>query len=258
MKLAELVNQHYKELSSNDLYIWDYIQAHGKECQNLSIVELAQRCHVSKTTILRFAQKLSLKGYSKLKVYLSWENRPSGDMVIDEHLIEHVCDTSKYAIDELRERDFTDICEMLYHSGRIFVYGTGALQDSVARELQRMFLYCGEFVYVLSGEKETEMVLPFLSRDDVVILISLRGEGELINEFASQLRLRSIKTISMTRLKNNELAHKCTKSIYITTSQVMIGNLILHEAANLYFVLAELLFLRYSQYKQKQDGIGIR
>lgn len=119
MKLAELVNQHYKELSSNDLYIWDYIQAHGKECQNLSIVELAQRCHVSKTTILRFAQKLSLKGYSELKVYLSWENRPSGDMVIDEHLIEHVCDTSKYAIDELRERDFTDICEMLYHSGRI-------------------------------------------------------------------------------------------------------------------------------------------
>ena len=83
MKLAELVNQHYKELSSNDLYIWDYIQAHGKECQNLSIVELAQRCHVSKTTILRFAQKLSLKGYSELKVYLSWENRPSGDMVID-------------------------------------------------------------------------------------------------------------------------------------------------------------------------------
>ena len=121
-----------------------------------------------------------------------------------------------------------------------------------------MFLYCGEFVSVLSGEKETEMVLPFLNRDDVVILISLRGEGELINEFASQLRLRSIKTISMTRLKNNELAHKCTKSIYITTSQVMIGNLILHEAANLYFVLAELLFLRYSQYKQKQDGIGIR
>ena len=38
----------------------------------------------------------------------------------------------------------------------------------------------------------------------------------------------------------------------------MIGNHILHEAANLYFVLAELLFLRYSQYKQKQDGIGIR
>ena len=256
MKLAELVNQHYNELSSNDLYIWDYIQSHRRECQNLSIIELAHRCHVSKTTILRFAQKLSLKGYSELKVYLSWENRPDEDVMIDEHLIDHVCDTSKYAIDELRERDFTDICEMLYRSKRIFVYGTGALQDSVAQELQRMFMYCGEFIYVLSGEKETEMILPYLKRDDVVILISLRGEGELINEFASQLRLISVPTISMTRLKNNTLAHKCTKSIYITTSQVMIGNHILHEAANLYFVLAELLFLRYSQYKQKQDSGG--
>lgn len=257
MRLAELVNQHYNELSSNDLYIWDYIQSHTQECQNLSIIELAQRCHVSKTTILRFAQKLSLKGYSELKVYLSWENRPEEDMVIDERLIEHVCDTSKHAIDEMRERDFTDICEMLYRSNRIFVYGTGALQDSVAREIQRMFLYCGEFIYVLSGEKETEMVLPYLKRDDVVILVSLRGEGERINEFAAQLRLKNIATISMTRLKNNDLAHKCTKSIYITTSQIKIGSHILHEAANLYFVLAELLFLRYSQYKQKQEGIAI-
>lgn len=253
MKLAELVNQHYNELSSNDLYIWDYIQSHRCECQDLSIVELAQRCHVSKTTILRFAQKLSLKGYSELKVYLSWENRPDDSMIIDECLIDHVCDISKYAIDELRERDFTDICEMLYHAKRIFVYGTGALQDSVASELQRMFLYCGEFIYVLSGEKETEMVLPYLNKDDVVILISLRGEGELINTFASQLRVMNVPTISMTRLKDNELAHKCTKNIYITTSQVRIGSQIFHEAANLYFVLAELLFLRYAQYKQKQD-----
>lgn len=253
MKLAELVNQHYNELSENDLYIWDYIQSHQKECKDLSIVELARRTHVSKTTILRFAQKLSLKGYSELKVYLSWENRPNETVMIDEKLIEHVCDISKTAIDELKEVDFTDICEMLYQSKRVFAFGTGALQNSVAKELERMFLYCGELIHVLPGEKETEMVLPYLNHDDVVILISLRGEGEVINEFASQLRLRNIPTISMTRLKNNDLAHKCSKSIYITTSKVMIGNHILHEASNLYFVLAELLFLRYSQYKQKMD-----
>ena len=41
MKLAELVNQHYKELSSNDLYIWDYIQAHGKE--SVSYTNLTRR-----------------------------------------------------------------------------------------------------------------------------------------------------------------------------------------------------------------------
>lgn len=254
MKLSELVNQHYRELSANDRYIWDYIQSHRKECSDLSIIELAQRCHVSKTTILRFAQKLSLKGYSELKVYLNWENRPEAEEVTaDPKLVDRVCENCMFALQELKERNFDDICEMLYHAKRIFVYGTGALQNSIAHELQRMFMYCGEFLYVMSGEKETEMVLPYLRPDDVVILISLRGEGELINSFASQLRTLGIPTISMTKMKNNELAYQSTKSIYITTSQVIIGNHILHEAANLFFVLAEILFLRYSQYKQKMD-----
>lgn len=251
MKISELVNAHYHELSTNDLYIWNYIQAHRKECADLTINEMAERCHVSKTTILRFAQKLTLKGYSELKVHLNWENRPE-EAIIDEQLVEKVCDTCKYAIDEIKERDFSDICEMMYKAKRIFVYGTGALQNSVANELQRMFLYCGEFIYVMSGEKETEMIMPFLGEGDIVILISLRGEGDIINNFANQLRLHNIPTISMTKLKNNELAHKSTKSIYITTSQVIIGDHILHEAANLFFVLAEILFLRYSQYKVKQ------
>ena len=71
MRIEELINDHYQELSENDLIIWQYIEQHKEECRNLAINELAQRCHVSKTTILRFAQKLSLKGYSELKAYLN-------------------------------------------------------------------------------------------------------------------------------------------------------------------------------------------
>ena len=253
MKISELVNAHYNELSSNDIYIWNYIQEHSKECADLSINELAKRTHVSKTTILRFAQKLSLKGYSELKVYLKWEQSSHDSTAFDPALVDKVCDTCKYAIDEIRDRDFHDICELLYTSKRIFVYGTGALQNSVANELQRMFLYCGEFIYVMAGEKETEMVLPYLEPQDVVILISLRGEGTVLLDFASKLRMKNVPTISITKLKNNELAHICTKCIYITTSQVFIGEQILHEAANLFFILAEILFLRYSQYKDQMD-----
>ena len=253
MKIMELVNRHYDELSSNDLIIWKYMQENQKECVNLSITELADRCHVSKTTILRFAQKLSLKGYSELKVYLSWENKPKTNSETDERLVEKVCDMCKYAIDEIKERDFTDICEMIYDAKRVFVYGTGALQNSVAHELQRMFQYCGEIFYVMSGDKETEMIIPHLQEGDIFILISLRGKGEHINEFAKQLKIHNIPTISMTRFMNNDLAHKSTRSIYITTSQVMLGDRILHEAANLFFILAEVLFLRYSQYKDKRN-----
>ena len=66
MKIDDLVNLHYDKLNQSDLHIWKYINAHRKESSNLTIDELASRCNVSRTTILRFAQKLSLKGYSEL------------------------------------------------------------------------------------------------------------------------------------------------------------------------------------------------
>jgi len=66
MKIDELINKYYDRLSQNDLHIWQYINSNKEECCNLSIHELAVRCNVSKTTILRFAKKLSLKGYSEL------------------------------------------------------------------------------------------------------------------------------------------------------------------------------------------------
>ncbi|MBR5583693.1 MAG: MurR/RpiR family transcriptional regulator, partial [Lachnospiraceae bacterium] len=56
MKIEELVNSHYDMLNENDIHIWEYILSHRKECENLTIEELASRCYVSRTTVMRFAQ----------------------------------------------------------------------------------------------------------------------------------------------------------------------------------------------------------
>lgn len=252
MKIDELINKYYDRLTQNDLYIWKYISSNKKDCCDLTINELASRCNVSKTTILRFAQKLSLKGYSELKVYLNWENGNDSEDSIDEELIDKVCNSCKSSIDEIRDKDFSDVCSMIYESKRIFVYGTGALQYSVAQELKRMFLYCGEIFYVFEGISETKMIINNITSEDVVILISLTGESETVTNFAKQLLIKDIPFISITKLKNNELARMSTKSIYIATSMINIGDGVLHEAANLFFVLAEILFLRYTAYKNNR------
>ena len=33
MRLEELVNKNYQSLNENDLYIWNYIIRHRKECE---------------------------------------------------------------------------------------------------------------------------------------------------------------------------------------------------------------------------------
>lgn len=74
MKLDDLVNNHLRELSQTDLIVWRYISNHRKECCYVSIYDLADACNVSRTTVLRFAKKLGLDGFSDLKMILKMEN----------------------------------------------------------------------------------------------------------------------------------------------------------------------------------------
>lgn len=106
MKLDELINKYHKHLNENDLYIWNYISKHRKECETLTIDQLAHKCNVSRTTILRFSQKLSLKGYGELKVYLKLDNEKSKENVNN---VEAVCDAYNEVIKNIKEKDCTDI-----------------------------------------------------------------------------------------------------------------------------------------------------
>ena len=62
MKLQELVSHHAGALNETDLAVWRYIESHPRECCYISIYDLASRCHVSRTSVLRFAKKLGLDG----------------------------------------------------------------------------------------------------------------------------------------------------------------------------------------------------
>lgn len=246
MKIDDLVNLHYDKLNQNDLYIWKYVNANRKECSSLTIDELALRCNVSRTTILRFAQKLSLKGYSELKVYLKWENKESK---ADENSIESICDMLKNSIDEMEKNDYKKACEMIYHSKRVFIYGTGFFQSLVAQDLKRVFLSGKKCFSVIDGIREIDLTLDTLTSEDLVIIISYSGEASEIKSFAKQLLIRDIPFISITQLKTNELARLSNESIYINTKSINIGNNMTYNSTNLFFIFVELFFLKYINYK---------
>ncbi|MDV4150439.1 MurR/RpiR family transcriptional regulator [Clostridium sp. AL.422] len=251
MKIEELINKHYDKLNYNDKYIWNYIQKNKKKCCNLTINELAEKCNVSRTTILRFAQKLSLKGYSELKVYLQWD--VDQDDKIKCNCIDIVSNDFIKCINDLREKDFSPVCKVMKDAKRVFIYGTGAVQNAVAYEIKRIFLSAGEYFHVIEGVEEREMLLNMITPEDIIIIISLKGESNKIIDFAKKLNILNIPIISITRLKNNELARLSNQNLYITTSRINIGTDIPYEATTSFFVLIEILFLNYIKYKNSID-----
>ncbi|MGM9974604.1 MAG: MurR/RpiR family transcriptional regulator, partial [Clostridiaceae bacterium] len=217
MVIEELINKYRSNLNSTDMMIWKYIYNNKKKCRNMTINELAKRCNVSRTTILRFAKKLSLDGYSHLKSILKNEDNYLKPKEGNE--FSRIVTLYKKVCDEMNNKDFNKINELLFSSKRIYAYGTGSFQRNLIRELKRLLMTTGKFVFDIDGSAEIDIVFENISKEDLVIIVSLSGETSQALEFASKLKLKGIPVISITQLRDNPLASLSTENVYISTLQ---------------------------------------
>lgn len=247
MRLESLIEENYEKLNENDLYIWNYILHHKKECQTMSIQELASKCNISHTTILRFTQKLGLQGYSEMKIHLKWENKKNNQF--DNKEIENIYKDVEKTIEVMKQRDFSDVFEMFDKADRIYIYGSGSVQKNAAEDLKRNMIFGNKLFYVLEGREETKIILDVLSSKDIFLLISLSGNNVFMNEFAIKLKQKGVKIISITQVGNNELASISDISLQFYTHSVLVGkNQIEFCSTTQFFLVNQILLLKYLEY----------
>ncbi|WP_455542772.1 MurR/RpiR family transcriptional regulator [Intestinibacter sp.] len=250
--LETLVYNNYENLNDNDKYIWDYILHNKEKCEKISIKELSQNCNVSHTTILRFAQKLGLNGYSELKFYLKLENKKSGNC--DEIKMHNFVDDIDRTMDMMMKRDYTDIFNLLDSCDRIYAYGSGEIQKNAIKEFKRIMLTAGKLVNVIEGREETVSILKYITQNDVIFLYSLSGENERFNKFAEDLKDRGVKIISISQVGNNTLSKISDINIQFYTRIMtnMGGDLNIYSDAQ-YFIVSEFILLKYIEHIKRKE-----
>lgn len=255
MRLEELINKNYNHLNDNDLYIWQYISAHRKECEKLSIDDLASRCHVSRTTIMRFAQRLGLKGYTELKVYLRIDNQKYQQKQTGLDLVYH---TYRKYMDTIKEKDLTRVIELIAQSENAYVYGTGSIQNNVASEIKRSFLEVGKLFFAIRSMNETYAFESMMTSHDVIIMISYSGENKELLEFAKKLKTKSVPIIAITATKDNTLSHIATESFYVDVPNILNAIGPRHEGLVNYFILIDFILVKYIDYHERKLSNDIR
>ncbi|RDY29367.1 MurR/RpiR family transcriptional regulator [Romboutsia weinsteinii] len=251
MKIEELINKHYSNLNQNDLHILKYILNNKKSCYNLGINALADKCNVSRTTVLRLAQKLGLSGYSEFKVFLKWEERESCEN--DSGYVEALSGGIDKTIKHNKDKQLRDICELIYKKERIFIYTTGRAQQICAEELKRMFLFTHKYFNLISGVPELEALIPNLTSRDLVIIISFSGNTPNLDSHVNQLVVRGIDFVSMTRLDNNKLASMTPYNLYGVSSSMRLKSGVLYESTMFFYTISEVLFYHYNQYLKELE-----
>lgn len=249
MRLEELINKNYNQLNENDLYIWQYISAHRKECEKLSIDDLASRCHVSRTTVMRFAQRLGLKGYTELKVYLRIDNQQHQ---YKQTGLELVYQKYQAYMNEMKTKDMTRVIEMIVQAKNIYTYGTGSIQNNVAAELKRSFLIVNKIFFTIQSTNETDAFEGIITNQDLIIIISYSGENKQAIQFAKKLKMKGVPLISITATQNNTLSYLSDESLYVDVPNVLNPLGPRYEGLVNYFILVDFILVKYMDYCERK------
>lgn len=250
MKLEQLVEQHYHELNENDLYIWQYILHHQDQCQKMSIQEFSKKCNVSHTSLLRFAKKLGLDGYSELKFYLKSQKK---DESYDFKTINEIYQEYVDIMGNMIQKDFSHILEMIEKADCIYVYGTGSVQRHMAEEIRRQFIYVKKVFHPVGVGDEIDATLSNIRPNDLFLIISFSGDNEVAINLAKALKALHITAIGIAKEGPSLLSKYCEEMITFRSHPYPTGfGVDKYSSTGHFFLISDFLFLRYLEYMQEK------
>ena len=256
MRLEEIINQHRKSLNDTDMVIWKYILQHRSESRHISIHELARSCCVSSTTVVRFAQKLGFDGFGELKAVMKMEEPDQA--VYQTDVLQDLGVFYEQTWNKLIKRNFDSASRLVHEANRVFAFASGYVQSNVVQELKRLFFYDNVLIYEISGRAEFYSILEMLTTDDLFVFVSLSGESPTVTEFGSELRLRDIPFISITKLHDNTLASLSTVNLYVSPATFRLyegsDERPAFQSMMPYFLLVETWYVKYRLYVQRQEN----
>ncbi|GKQ42317.1 MurR/RpiR family transcriptional regulator [Companilactobacillus sp. RD055328] len=251
MKLEELINIHYKDFSETDTYIYSFLNAHKKEMDSYSIKEFAKKSLSSKSSVIRFSQKLGFTGFSELKSFVKWEQEKKNQVNFNYSFQKQVIEDASETIEYLRNKNFLKVYEKLDDANNIYIFSTGTTQRMQAKEFQRLLMLIGIDSRIVHGNvkiAEFKRMHEMMTDKDMAFILSLSGESIDLEEVVSAIKRKRSSLISITNYKNNWLSENCDYNLYAVSSRSSMSDDWWIRTTSTFFVLIENFIFGYKDY----------
>jgi len=254
MKLDDLVQRNYNRMSANDHRIWQYICQHKTECRKMSLHQMADACEVSQTTVLRFLQMIGMDGYNDFKAFLKWDSL--NQTVFDGRSIEQNSLNFIRTISYIQQADCRELFYRMDQAGRIYAYGSGAVQKAVAKAFKGYLLMTEKLLHVIEGYEERIMAMQQMKKGDVVFLFSVSGNNPVMNDYAKNLRDKGMYLAAICQDGANDLSKLCNCYLPFFTQKFDIGHQSMTFSSSAGMLpLVETLMLKYTAYQAAQNAV---
>lgn len=219
MSAISKIEHAYNSFNKKQKMIADFILQQPQDVIEMSVHELAQMTHTAPSTIIRFAQRLGYQGYPNLKIELAidlnteqddlFEDHPSLTGTFNEFLIQEqkaYINTVNKTFKLINNHNLMNVIELVKNARRIYLIGIGA-SSNVCEDLE---IKLSRIDYPVQFYKDVHVQLAnsiHLTKEDVLIAVSYRGNTNEVNTIVQQASKRGIPTIAITQNNGSPLAH---------------------------------------------------
>lgn len=256
MKVNDLIKENYDTLDKNDIKLYSYIMQEKTDFIEKNLKEFSKKSKFNESSIVNFAKKIGLDGYSELKYLIKWEREKIVDF--DENEIDYTYNDISLSMNMIKGLNLDGLFESLYNTNKIYLIYTGYIQKNLAEELKRNFLNIGIIAYTLDIKNDLELLNKNIKRNDILIAISFSGENTILLDFIKKIR-KKIILVSITKLSNNKLSQISDYNLSFVSHEVYRyeENTSIRPVSQ-YYVIVDFLVLKYlnykSKYKKKQEN----
>lgn len=258
MNFNDIIHQNYEELSDMDLSICQFVIENKSSISNMSITDFARKSLSSKSSVIRFAQKLGFNGYSEMKNFIKWETSNVTPVETTATFFDQVLTDTLDTIQQIKEANWSEIYGVLNKCSRIYVICTGVTQKNQAAEIQRLFLLIGKPVQVIPGNAQSvefRRIVEGLNEDDVLFLLSLSGENIGLEGILNILNIKKSVIISITNFKSNWLSGRSTYNLYASSSRSPLPQDWWLQTASTFFILIETFAFGFVDYQRNLQNL---
>ena len=221
MSLIDRIRASLPALPPAEQRVAKLVLADPRAFASLPVVELAERSHVSKPTVVRFCRSVGYDGLADFKLKLAGtvnEGVPFVHRAVDEDdkphdIVVKVIDNAVSALlryrNEAADHAFDLAIEALAqacrHKGRVEVYGVGN-SGIVAQDAQHKFFRLGVTATAISDGHVQVMSATMLSPGDCAVIISNSGRSRDLLDAEDIAHRKGATTILITA-SASPLAH---------------------------------------------------
>ena len=207
MDILYEIQKKYNDFSDKEKAIADYIMQYSDKIHNINITDLAKETGTSGATITRFARKIDCDNFVDMKIRLG-SNKVDDNINEEDGIFSYVYQYYNEVIERTKalinkDSIFKGVSE-IKKARNIYIYGVGS-SGLTGEEMMKRLMRMGFNVHCISDSHMMIINSSIVSKDDLVIGISISGETEEVNQALNISKRNGAKTVSITSFETSTI-----------------------------------------------------